>query len=283
MVVKQNPDAAAQQDPERSGMTPQIQSQYLQVGNLAVHARVSTGCAPSGRVPVVLVHGLGMSSRYMVPLAQALAPDFPVYVPDLPGFGLSERPKTALDVSGMADALAAFMDAVDLPSAALIGNSLGCEVLVELALRHPARVERLVLQGPTPDPRDRSAWQKALLLGVTGVFERPSLAWIAIHDYLRCGILRFVRTFRAMMANRIEPKLEEIKKPTLVVWGSRDYIVPRRSAERFARLLPQGRLVVVRGAAHGMNYSHPLRYRDAILPFLLAPLETAVVAPDPSP
>lgn len=56
---------------------------------------------------VALVHGLGLSGRYMLPTARHLAPHFPVYVPDLPGFGDSSKPAKALDVPALADALAA--------------------------------------------------------------------------------------------------------------------------------------------------------------------------------
>jgi pimeloyl-ACP methyl ester carboxylesterase len=56
------------------------------------------------RLPVVLVHGLGLSGRYMLPTAEHLAPHFPVYVPDLPGFGDSEKPAQTLDVPALAEA-----------------------------------------------------------------------------------------------------------------------------------------------------------------------------------
>jgi 2-hydroxy-6-oxonona-2,4-dienedioate hydrolase len=108
------------------------------------------------RLPIVLCHGFGVSSRYMVPLAEALARDFRVYAPNLPGFGRSNRPADVLDIGGLAEALAAWMAALGLGPAALIGNSLGCQVIVEVALRHRERVACLVLQGPTPDrPRAR--------------------------------------------------------------------------------------------------------------------------------
>jgi 2-hydroxy-6-oxonona-2,4-dienedioate hydrolase len=62
------------------------------VADLRVHYRISTCPVPAERPPVVLVHGYGMSSRYMAPLAEALACDFQVYAPDLPGFGRSDGP-----------------------------------------------------------------------------------------------------------------------------------------------------------------------------------------------
>lgn len=245
---------------------------------IRMHARVSVNSVPAGQIPVVLVHGLGMSSRYMVPLARRLAADVPIYAPDLPGFGLSDKPRRVLTVPGMADALAAWMDSMEIGRAALVGNSLGCEVLVELAVRHPDRVERLVLQGPTPDPEQASALRQVMLFCVTGLFERWSLGWIALADYLRGGVWRYIQTFRHMQAYRVDEALPRIAVPVLVVRGSRDFLVPQAWADRIVHRLSAGRLVVVPGAAHGMNYSHSRQLRNAILPFLLGRDDGAPIA-----
>lgn len=250
-----------------------LESCWIGAAGFVFHALVSTRASLPHSGAVVLVHGLGMSSRYMVPLAEELMGSFRVYALDLPGFGLSSKPSHALTVPELADALADYVRAVGIERAAFIGNSLGCEVLIEFALRYPEYIERLILQGPTPDPKDRSAIQKVAFFAVTCIFERWSLGWIALTDYLRCGVPRYLATFRDMTNHLIEPKLPLVQAPSLVVWGTRDYIVPRRSVERYARLLPKGRLAVVPGAAHGMNYSNPKLFRDAVLPFLLGRAE----------
>jgi len=72
-----------------------------------MHARVSEGPTTEGSPTVVLVHGLVVSGRYMLPTLELLAPAFRVYSPDLPGFGKSEKPPRVLDVAGLSDALAA--------------------------------------------------------------------------------------------------------------------------------------------------------------------------------
>ncbi len=243
------------------------------VGGLTVHARVSVGAVPEGRLPVILVHGLGMSSRYMIPLAEHLAPHFRVYAPDLPGFGLSDKPPGALTVRELADALAAWMQALGLERASLVGNSLGCEVLVELALVHPQRVERLVLQGPTPDPEARGLARQIAGFFLIAPFERWSLAWVALTDYARSGVRRYLRTLNSMVDNQIGEKASRVSRPTLVVWGTRDHIVPHAFVTSLAASLPQGRLAVIPGAAHGMNYSQPEAFTAVLLPFLLAPQE----------
>src|SRR5829696_5903178 len=121
-----------------------------------MHARASGSSELKSRVPVVLVHGLVVSSRYMVPTAERLATHHPVFAPDLPGFGRSENPTRVLDVSGLSDALSAWMGGVGLERAMLIGNSFGCQIIADLAVRHPEHIERAILQGPTMDPRGRS-------------------------------------------------------------------------------------------------------------------------------
>ena len=246
-------------------------SRWSRVAGLRVHALVSAEVATPGPMPVVLVHGLGMSSRYMAPLARCLAPHLPVSAPDLPGFGLSDRPPRTLTVRGMADALAAWMDDAGIERAALIGNSLGCEVLVELALQRPDLVGRLVLQGPTPDREHASALRQVAMFFLTGLFERPSIVWVALVDYLRAGIWRYARTMRHMHAYQMSDGLPHVAAPTLIVRGMHDHLVPQSWVERMARLMPRARLVIVAGAAHGMNYSHPGQLQDAILPFLLDP------------
>lgn len=135
--------------------TVALRSTWTPIGGVRMHARVATTLAPPGP-PVVLVHGLGVSSRYMIPTARLLAPDHRVYAPDLPGSGRSGKPRRVLDLDGLADALAGWLRANGLSDAILVGNSLGCQTIAALALRHPALVARAVFIGPTMDPRART-------------------------------------------------------------------------------------------------------------------------------
>src|SRR5436190_22205400 len=101
--------------------------------------------------PVILVHSFS-SSRSLKPLIKALGIRRPVFAPDLPGFGMSDRPIHPLDVPGLADALRRWLLDNELAPAIVIGVSFGCQVAVDLAARHPATVDRLVLVGPAFDP-----------------------------------------------------------------------------------------------------------------------------------
>jgi pimeloyl-ACP methyl ester carboxylesterase len=221
------------------------------------YARVSADPVPAGTPPVVLVHGLGVSSRYMVPTARCLAPHFPTLAPDLPGFGRSQRPDRVLDVPGLADALAGWMRARALPPAVLLANSLGCQVAVDLALRHPDLVGWLLLAGPTGDPAVRGLPHYAWRLLRDFPRESPTLVLVEIWDYLRAGPQRVIGTAQAMLRDSVVAKLPLVRQPTVVVRGERDPICPQAWAEEAVRRLPRGRLVVVPGAAHVVNYSAP--------------------------
>lgn len=223
---------------------------------------------PSSGAPVVLVHGFVLAGDYMMPAAERLASLTRTYVPDLPGYGLSDRPRQRLNLPYLGDRLAEWMDRVSLPRAHFIGNSFGCQVLVDFAARHARRVHHLVLQGPTVDPAARSLPKQILRLIKNSRIEAPGLGLLMVRDYWRAGWRGILAAGRMALGDRLEPKLKRITVPTLVVRGSRDVLVPERWAEQMVRLLPHGRLLVMPGLAHTIIYTAPAVFVEAIRPFL---------------
>jgi 2-hydroxy-6-oxonona-2,4-dienedioate hydrolase len=236
----------------------QLTSQYTRVDGLSMHARLTAEPVPADAPVVILVHGLVISSRYMVPTAEWLASTYRVYAPDLPGYGESEKPSHMLNLSELADSIVHWMDAVGIERATFLGNSLGCQKIVELALRHPDRIERAILQGPTVDPQARNLPEQMLRFMVNSRLEHPSQTFVQAYDYWLAGLPLIVHTIQLALADPIEKKLPYVKVPTLVVRGKEDPIVPQRWAEEVVRLLPQGRLAVIPGAGHTINYTYPL-------------------------
>ena len=215
-----------------------------------------------------MVHGLSVSSRYMLPTAHLLAPEYCLHAPDLPGFGKSEKPAHVLNVSELTDALAGYMRIVGVERAVMIANSLGCQIVVDIALRYPELLDRAVLIGPTIDPRGRTVLQQFWRLLRDSLYERPPQQLVVLTDYLKAGPRRTLRTLRYAFEDRVEEKLPRVRVPVLVVRGARDTIVPQPWAEEFTRLLPAGRLVVIPNAAHTVNYSAPAKLMCAMQPFL---------------
>lgn len=233
------------------------------MGDLRIHARVG-GLGHPG-VPIVLVPGIGVSGRYFVPLARRLLRRRPTLAIDLPGAGKSSRPPRALSIPQLADSLAAWLDAVGIAHAELVGNSMGCQVLVDLASRAPARIDSLVLTSPTVDPQARTGPEQIERLIEDIPREPLSLLPIIAYDYLRFGPARFVETGRFALEDRPEDKLPLVEAPTVVVRGDQDPLVPQRWAEEAAALLPHGRLVVLQGEPHACHYSAPDRVAQIIL------------------
>lgn len=219
--------------------------------------RMRAWVAGSGR-PIVFVHGLGVTSRYLLPTAQHLTRHGRTLLPDLPGFGQSDPAPDVLDIPGLADALASWIAAIDGAPAVLVANSVGCQVAAHLAVERPQLVGAAVLAGPTVDPHARSPWQQAVRWIRGSTREPPSLAMVVLRDYLDTTPWRLAVTIRHMFADRIERKLPLLRAPTIVVRGGRDPIVSQRWAEEAAQLLPDGRLAVIPGAGHTVNYSAPL-------------------------
>ncbi|RBY78622.1 alpha/beta hydrolase [Blastococcus sp. TF02-09] len=247
---------------------------WVPVGPWRVHTRLlgpsadELDTAVSVCGDVVLVHGLGMSGRYLLPVQRLLAEDFRVFAPDLPGFGRSTRPARPLTLPELADALVTWMDAVGLERAGLFGHSLGCQVAAHVADRHPDRVSCLVLGSPSRDPRARQPWQQALRLLADAPREAPSLLPIAVSDYLRAGPWRMWRTLIESMQTDATDRLRRLRHPALVVRGERDPVVSAWWADRVTNLLSDGELVVLPGAPHGLVFSSPDALAQAARPFL---------------
>lgn len=216
------------------------------------------------RHKVVCVHGLGASSRYFRPLAQALAGDTRVAAMDLPGFGRTPGPAKALDIRGLSTALAGWLRAQGTERPVLVANSLGCQVVVDLAVHSPDLMGPVVLIGPTMDAEARSVLRQAWRLARDVPHESPSLIPLLTVDYARCGVRRYLGTLYAGLDDRIERKLHRVQVPALVVRGALDPIAPRRWAGELAAGLPYGRYAEVAGVGHAVNWSAPAPLAELI-------------------
>ena len=243
-----------------------FQSRWRTVRAIATHDRCSLA-RPNHTTPVVLLHGLAVSHRYLMPLAARLTGHHPVHVVDLPGFGLSGDPGRVLDVTEHADHLADWLQAADLPPVVVLGNSFGCQVAVELAVRHPDHVRGLVLVGPTTDPSARTASRQILRWLRDTAREDPLQLPILLRDVRDAGLHRVLGTLVHALRDPIEDKLPLVRVPVLVTRGSKEPIVPMAWARAATRLLPLGELAVVPGP-HNANYGAADHLAELVRAFL---------------
>ncbi|MDP8904984.1 MAG: alpha/beta hydrolase [Chloroflexota bacterium] len=238
-----------------------------EVRGLSMFARVSGDPTPPDAIDVVLVHGLVVSSAFVREAARHLGRYHRAWAPDLPGYGRSAKPARTFGIEEQGEILGEWLESVGLRRAALVGCSLGTQVATAVAARRPQLVERLVLLGPTMD-RELRSWPKALRQWLKETPHEVGMTQIKLRDYARAGIGRAIETAQLAMADRMEDRLPLLNMPTLVVRGSRDHLVSQEWAEEVTRLLPRGRLVVLEGQPHALNFTSPALFADVVLEFL---------------
>nr|ACR33062.1 hydrolase [Actinoplanes garbadinensis] len=243
---------------------PRFDSRLVTVGGVRTHDRHA---CHAGGLPVVLVHGLAVSHRYLMPTAHALAGRHPVLVPDLPGFGFSDKPRRAYDVGRHAEHLAAWLDVLGVPRACIAGHSFGAEVAARLAVLRPDLVAAVVLASPTTDPAARS---RRALIGRWAVdlwIEAPWQAPVLVRDIADAKPWRVLATVGHSVRNAIEEDLRRLPVPPLVLGGSLDPVAPLRWRAEVAAMTG-GVSVTVPAAAHNVMTTSGVRSARAIAAYL---------------
>lgn len=232
-------------------------AEQVQVAGHRVHVRVSRPVP--GVPPIVHVHGFAISGTYLMPTARRLTDRATNVVPDLPGYGRSERWGATLGIPALAEALIGVLDGMGLDRVVLLGNSMGCPVALEVAHVAPERVDRVVLVSPAGGVHNQPLARGIVQLLRDSTRESPGMARIAVPDYVRFGPVNAIRLFDELLRYPSQERLLRLGVPALAVLGSRDRLMPppHRVLE-VARLAPESvTLVVIRGAAHSVNFSHP--------------------------
>ena len=219
---------------------------------------------------MVHVHGFGLSGRYLLPTAELLRHEFHTLVPDLPGFGRSGRAVKPPEVPDLAHAVARFLDDRGIESATLVGNSLGCAVICEFAYAYPGRLERAILVSPAGGVQNQPLPRAVRQLTHDGVREPLRMLRVAVPDYLRFGVPSTMRLFRALTRFPALERLLAVKVPTLAVVGSRDPLMPPPARIQYIAEQDENHvlLVVIDGAAHAINFSHPGELANVIRLFM---------------
>lgn len=218
---------------------------------------------------VVLLHGIGVSGAYFLPFAEVLARHFDVRVLDLPGYGETPRPDHALSPTELADVAAKYLEKVEVRSATIVGQSMGCQTAARLALHHPSLCKRLILIGPTVNKWERNHFMQGMRL-LQDTFREPlTVNRIVFSDYVRMGFFRYLKTSKYMLEDRIEEYIPSVAVPTLIVRGSKDMIAPRRWVVYLAGRMNNATTIEIKGAPHVVQYIKPKELFEACENFLI--------------
>jgi len=263
---------------------------------------LEAGAGPS----VVLLHGLGATNSSMLPTLADLSHDFRVLAPDLPGFGESGKPMRTYDPAFFARWLHDFLNAAGVERATLIGNSMGGRIAIEMALRHPARVDRLVLFAPSLAFRRFRFFQPAvrMVAAELGVLPVPVPRWVAMRtlrymfadpdrlppawydaamdEFQRVfstprGRVAFFSAARQIYLEEAEgpggfwERLPTLHAPALFLWGDEDPLVPAGFARHVEAALPGATSIILPSCGHVPQFEHPARTHRLVRDFLARP------------
>jgi pimeloyl-ACP methyl ester carboxylesterase len=224
--------------------------------------------AGAGRPVFVLHHDIGSPER--LDFYDTLSDRFDVMVPHHPGYGRSDRPQWLRSVRDIAVIYQCLLADLGIERASLIGLGFGGWIAVEMATMAPRDFHRLVLVGamglkpPEGDILDQ-AIVSYLDYARAGFHDQQAFARIygdvttdQLVEWDLCREMCFRIAWKPYMYSQTLPHLlGGVRAPALVVWGDDDKIVPRSAGERYAALLPQARLEIVRAAGHCVEMEQP--------------------------
>lgn len=221
---------------------------------------------------VVLIHGIGVSHRYLARLHRLLSRSVDTYSIDLPGFGSTPRPEHQLTVPDYAAYILGALAQVGVHEFVLVGHSMGSQFAIEAALQEPERIRHLVLMGPVVDSRRRSVPRQALALGIDSLFfETPSSNFLVASDYFRCGLSWYLKTLQVMMDYPTEERIPGVRAPVLVIRGANDPVAGAIWCRRLAARAAGGRLLEVPNNGHVVQHTGAGEVAQAITSFASLP------------
>ena len=253
-----------------------------------IHMAYMEAGVPEGK-PLMMIHGFTDSSRIWRMVISRLQRDFHIYAVDLRGFGQSDKPaQYVYSMPQHAEDIAAFMDAVGLSSASLLGHSMGSMIAQAAAFSAPDRVENLVLASTmarmheTPgDLRKIEEYTtmdlQAMSAGELQAAFLPFPENCADQDFPEgyFSTLRMVSgkslaaAWRGMSLTDHRNFLQFIQAPVLVFWGTEDGTFREEYQEEIRRYLPGARYVTLDGVAHEIPNEAPERLAEDTREFLL--------------
>lgn len=237
--------------------------------------------AGAADAPTLLyLHGVSLGNLWLE-YHSLLTRHFHVFAPDIPGFGLTERPDWMRDMSDYVLYFRDLFKALDISSAHLVGHSLGGWMAAEIAVWYPNLVTKLVLSNSGGIRVKGSPIGNMFAMNpqetVAICFENLAAAQVLMPSQLNADF--FVRLYqeRTTLASlawnpgfdpKLARRLADLTCPTLVIWGANDRLIPSVYGPTFQSLIPGSQLVMLQGTGHMPMFEQASAWVQAIDDFL---------------
>lgn len=226
--------------------------------------------------PFLILHGWGSkSNRWQKTGEEISLKGFKVFIPDMPGFGESEKPEIPWDLNDYCEFVDEFIKALNIDKFFLLGHSFGGAVSVKYSLKYPQKVEKLYLVASScirKKNKKKSFFRFiSKILKIFSFFPYYPLFRKAFYkfvirksDYIYTeGIMK--ETFVKIINEDLTPKLPNVKTPVVIIWGEKDCVVPIESAKIINREIKGSKLVIIPEATHDLEKEMPVILAEKIL------------------
>lgn len=236
---------------------------------------------------LILVHGLGASAERWNNVIPSFAKHYHVIVPDLIGYGYSDKPIVDYTPDFFSVFLGNFFDALGIKCPNVIGSSLGGQIVAEYASENPRNIEKLILVSPAGAMKQSTPALDAYIMAALypnpqsakNAFELMESSGNEVDDVIVKGFIERMQLPNAKLAfmstvlglknsEIITPKLHMIQCPTLLIWGSKDPVIPIQHAEYFASYIADCRFHIMDGCGHTPYVQEPETFSSIVLKFL---------------
>lgn len=249
MTLSESPGAAAGTRKEYTVQVQGISTHLFEAG-------------PANAPALLYLHGTSLGNLWLE-YHNLLARDFHVFAPDTPGFGLTERPDWMRDMSDYVLYFRELLKELDLSEVSLVGHSLGGWMAAEFAVWYPERVRKLVLSNSAGIRVKGSPIANLFAMNpqetVAACFDNPAAALPLMPKEINAEYFVHMygeRTTLAALAwnpgfdPKLARRLQSINRPTLVIWGKNDRLIPVVYGSTFQSLIPGSQLVILEGTGH---------------------------------
>jgi 3-oxoadipate enol-lactonase len=255
---------------------------FIHLSDMKLHYEVN-GSGP----PILLIHGLGSSSRDWEKQVESFVQEYQVITVDLRGHGQSDRPRGPYSIRMFAEDTVALIRELEVAPLHIVGISMGGMVAFELVVRFPELVRSLTIVNSYPEMRVETlrehlqVWRRFLLLELLGTRgtsmmlgrhlfpfpEQADLREIFVRRWAENDKRAYRESLRAIINWDVEQHLAKIGCPVLVVASDKDYM-PLEEKQAYTARIPNAKLVVIENARHAVTAERPKQFNEALMKFL---------------
>ena len=236
---------------------------------------------------IVLLHGLGASAERWEFVIPELSKQYRVIVPDLIGFGHSDKPLVDYTTEFFSDFLSSFLKKLEITRTNIIGSSLGGQITAKYASQHPEIIENLVLVSPSGIMKHSTPALDAYVMAALypdievakNAFQMMAGPARQINQKIIEGFVERMKLPNAKMAfmstllglknaEALTKSLKKISVPTLIIWGEDDPVIPVKYADDFVSSIQDCRFYMMDNCGHTPYVDDPKKFAKLVLDFL---------------